>query len=307
MSSAGNRVSSQPPRAALSSEHRQARRGESGTSRLQRRIAQGTASVRRLLKRGPSAGLVFHHVPKCAGTSLGLAIRKNYAPWEFRAIPSDATVEAVRFFSAADDAEENLRLDDPRWDDVQRYRLHLLHTFLARGTRAVGGHVIYHPGIQATFGDTHHFITILRDPIERFVSQYFYSKHVHSYASLPTAFGERELEIAGPTWGRMLTAYLGDGAFIETPAAEVTPEQRIAGAKQAVEDMAVVGFVDRMEAFQRDMAEVVGIRVEVGHRNVRPARDDHGEEAWIRAAARRFCEPDMEVYEHALVLRARAS
>jgi hypothetical protein len=188
--------------------------------------------------------------------------------------------------------------DDPLWVDIHRHRLRMLYTILSNGTKAVRGHVVYDEALHRRFENSHDFITILRDPIERFVSQYFYNKHV-SRSRLSATFDDAELERVGPLWGSMMTFFLSGGPRSGALTVDVEDEQRVADAKEAVEALNVVGFVDRMEVFQRQLAAVTGLKLSVGRRNVRSSKDESEEERWIREAAPRFCAPDLEVYEHA--------
>ena len=280
----------------------------SGLAAAQRRFTQGLAAARALLGRDPRRGLVFHHIPKCAGSAIALSMRQHYAPWQYRAVPSDATVQTARFFDPAEAASPaaSRRLTDAHWVDVHAYRLRLLHTFLTNGARAVGGHIAYHPGIHEQFQHSHSFVTILRDPVERFVSQYFYTKHAHSYVRLPADFDDDDLEAVGPVWGSMITFFLGAGAELESAAAGDAADRWVPEAKRTLERLPVVGFVDDMDAFRRRLADTIGVRIDIGRRNVRPRRDDRDEERWIREVAPRFCAPDLEVYAHARAVRAEA-
>lgn len=96
-----------------------------------------------------------------------------------------------------------------------------------------------------------------------------------------------------------MTFFLSGGPRSGALTVDVEDEQRVADAKEAVEALNVVGFVDRMEVFQRQLAAVTGLKLSVGRRNVRSSKDESEEERWIREAAPRFCAPDLEVYEHA--------
>lgn len=266
-----------------------------------RRLRQGIASFKFAVNRSPQRGVVFHHIPKCAGSSVGSAIFQNYPPWQYGEVSAVSTVEAVRFFSDGTAAGSNAILDaaDPLWAAIHHHRLHLLYTLLASGTKAVRGHVVYHADLHRQFAQSHVFVTILRDPIERFVSQYFFNKHVHTYARLAPDFGTADLERIGPLWGSTITLYLSGGPRHGRFALDGDRDHRVAEAKRAVEAMDAVGFIDRMPLFQRRLAAVGGVRIEIGRRNVRPPRNDSDEERWIRDAAPRFCAPDLEVYDHA--------
>lgn len=273
----------------------------------QRRLAQGLSAARAVIGQSSRRGTVFHHIPKCAGTSVGDAFRRYYAPWRLRVVPHDASVRTGCLFAngAATATPAALDLDDPRWLDVHAHRLRLLHTFLTEGALAVSGHVIYHPIVHEQFRDSHCFVTILRDPIERFVSQYFYNKSVNSYARLPDQFGDADLERIGPAWGSMLTFFLGGGESVGRLEREPDMGKLVTEAKKAVEALNIVGFVDRMEMLRRDIANKIGIQIVVRRRNVGPSRRERSaEEEWVREAAKRFCEPDLEVYAHARALRA---
>lgn len=277
------------------------------TDRARRRFHQGMASLKFAVDRGPRCGVVFHHIPKCAGSSIGSAIFRHFPPWQYREVPASGTVEAARFFADDRDDGPTAMVDpaDPLWATIYAHRLHLLFTFVFAGARAVRGHVPYREELHQRFGRSHAFVTILRDPVERFVSQYFFNKGLDNYAKLPRTFDREDLERVGPIWGSTLTLYLSGGPREGSWPIDDDRDRRIAEAKRAVETLDVVGFIDDMAGFREHLAAVTGIRIDLQRRNVRSVREDREEETWIRAAAQRFCAPDLEVYEHARRVRAR--
>jgi len=259
-------------------------------------------TVRSMARSRRRTGLVFHHIPKCAGSSVAATLRKQYAPWQHRRVPSEATVHTSSYFFDEAGFHKNLRLKagDPRWKAIHAYRLQFLHTLLNNGAKAVSGHVYYHPGVHEQYQETHSFVTILRHPVDRFVSQYFFNKYGTPYVASPGEFDEEELEREGLAWGSALTCFLGGGRSLF--AAGETPNMAalVGEAKKAIETLNVVGFVDRMDLFQRMITETVGIDIRVGKRNTGKSRSDQkSEEVQVRELAQKYCEPDLEVYEHA--------
>lgn len=177
----------------------------------------------------------------------------------------------------------------------------MLHTFIDSGAKAASGHVLYHPGVQEQYAETHYFITILRDPVDRFVSQYFFNKKDSPYVTSPGDVTEEELAKEGEAWGSALAFFLGGGRSLFTAADDETSTATlVAEAKTAVERLSVVGFVDRMDMFQRALAEVVGIDLRIGRRNTaKPRSAESAEMQRVRELAQTYCAPDREVYEHA--------
>jgi hypothetical protein len=124
--------------------------------------------------------LVFVHVPKAAGTSLGRILRCHYGDAFER-------IDQVRRRELSDAAERGER--DPS-------------RAAAPGLRAVSGHLPF--GLARFFPDDALYVTVLRDPVQRTLSQYEY---------LLTRVGrpwEHDL-LPPPTRGLTVAQALGEG------------------------------------------------------------------------------------------------
>jgi hypothetical protein len=93
--------------------------------------------------------LLFEHLPKCAGTSVSLYLARQYWPHHAFATEGGAPMESVSQFA--------------RMPERQRFQFRLISGHCAHHLRAV-----VHPDTVK--------VTILRDPIERLISHYFYVK-----------------------------------------------------------------------------------------------------------------------------------
>ena len=122
------------------------------TSGIDSARAMLTAARRRL---HPSR-VVFHHAPKCGGTSVGRALRKRF-------ILSQATVLPEASFAA----EAALTPDAP-YEDVlcraESLRERMLLYHLAAGVDCISAHVRFGEAAWRGFSGKVRFVTMLRDP-----------------------------------------------------------------------------------------------------------------------------------------------
>jgi hypothetical protein len=251
-----------------------------------------TPALKHLTGCGPSHGIVFHHIPKCGGVSISSTMRAAYAPWLVRNIDASRTVKAVQILDAGPD-----EIGKIAWQDVHRLRTQLLVMYLAQGARCVSGHVQFSPAIQAHFRETHRFVTVLRDPVDRFVSQFLYSTCAsRSYDRRDMDWTEADLVSTGPRWGRTVARFLA-GA---DEAGDIEDEELVARAKQALHALDIVGFLDDLPAFAKAVHDSTGARLAIAHENRSPAKQtkelhDHP----LMERVREYCTVDREIYAYA--------
>lgn len=193
--------------------------------------------------------VVFHHVPKCAGTSVSRALRIRYALSE-ASIAAPATVDIVRARSSYENGTFEQRLNE-----LRQLRTSLLHYFLWKDYYFVGGHVPFSSTVHAAFRSTYKFITVLRAPEDRFISQYFFNlnREHHAKVTLPL---EEYLETpdAWVTANRYTEYFSGDEALKVGPGCE-----QVTKAIQNLQAFDLVGFTDRMGDFTKGLKGVLGI------------------------------------------------
>ena len=117
-------------------------------------------SVRRtLVDRLLPQRFVFHHVPKC----------KRYLPSQATVLP-EQSCRAFEAFTGRGDREQMLV-------DVLDLREQMLLYLMYGDTRCVSAHVRFSQAAYDNFSNSYKFITILREPVSRFLSHYNWSRN----------------------------------------------------------------------------------------------------------------------------------
>ena len=235
-------------------------------------------------------GLVFHHVPKCGGTSVGMTIRRRYLLSQTGIVPGPS------FFAAGSITMSSDRLSVLQQAKEFRERLLLYHLY--NGVRCVSAHVRFSTVAYENFHASHGFITMLRDPVERYISHYFYGAGRDGHMSIDMPLDEFVETEEGRQYGAAYCDYFsGLSAFEDFGTANA-----IARAKRNLSLFAVVGFLDDLGDFRQRVGKEFGFRPRVGHKNRGLASIKGIEKSVSPQTLDRIellCSPDREIYEFA--------
>jgi hypothetical protein len=236
--------------------------------------------------------ICFIHVPKCAGTSIVDAIRKQYRLRD-RALRRDRFVN----INAKASAKGSEILNEELWS----YREKLLAYYLSiKKYIFVSGHFPFSEAAVKKYQDEWAFISILRNPIDRWFSHYFYNrykqgKHFATNLSLE--------EYADTEDGRSL-GLLYHRLFNGEPNAEIgSTTESYEKVIRNIDKLACIGVVEHMDAFYQDFYQKFGVRVALKIVNKNPiSREDRLElvSKKMLKKVEKICEPDLQIYSYVL-------
>lgn len=253
-------------------------------------IDLGRDGLRYLRRRRHPNRLVFHHAPKCGGTSVGRALRRRYILSQTTILP-EATYLAEA--ALAPDADRLTLLHR-----AERLRERMLLYHLAAGVDCISAHVRFSDAAFAAFQGQARFVTMLREPTARFLSHYRWSHgRPHGHAHIPEPF---PAFLETPAAARLGAFYVYFFSGLP-PEADMTTTDALDRAKANLERLDVVGFLDDPERFERRIEAEVGVRVRIGRENrgagPMPDVSDHAD----RIAA--LTAPDRALFDHAREIR----
>lgn len=122
-----------------------------------------SARVRAMDKIGPQR-FVYHHVPKCGGTSVARALRKRYMLSQVTVKPE----ESFRTFEVVTGRSDRAQM----LIDVAALREQMLLYHLFDNICCISLHVAFSETAHQKFSGHYKFITVLREPVSRFISHF---------------------------------------------------------------------------------------------------------------------------------------
>jgi hypothetical protein len=242
--------------------------------------------------------IVFHHVPKCGGTSVGRSLRRAYFLSQGTVRPEES-FRAYATYTSHDDRDEAV-------SEVFAFREMMLLYLLYSDIRCVAAHVAFNTATHEAFRDRYAFVTLLRDPVERFISHYFWShRREGAYASITD---ELEDFLETPR-ARMLGCTYARYFFGSPPGTDLRTSPDTQAAIENLRRLDSVGFLDDVGHFERALRRLTGKRVRIGRENVGRHKSKYAAilEGPLRDKILEVCAPDREVWEAVQDLRAVTS
>ncbi|MEM9196993.1 MAG: hypothetical protein AAGD12_03990 [Pseudomonadota bacterium] len=232
---------------------------------------------------------LFVHLPKCGGTSLANALYATvplHRPIAVVDAVSTRRAAAILAFGRDDPWLCHEDLDAGHHTFALRERLALSH--MAQGMRLVHGHIPLTPRIARHFSTSYRIVTVLRDPVERAVSNFRMAVRAGLIGP------DIDQWLASPLAQRHATAYLRyfSGSW---QIAHRNEAAALARAEAALSRISLIGFLDEMPDFTRRFREMFGVSLALPHLNAAPDQAPPLS-ASQRARLEALCVPDLVLY-----------
>lgn len=261
-----------------------------------RRADNVSLRLRSLVRPPLQRRVFFMHLEKCGGTSVSRTLRRLYLNWRI-----DDCKRIIHL-----DHEASLAAASAQALPMFAYREQLLYYLLAQEDAAfVTGHFQVSRPLVETFRDEWIFLIMLREPVRRWISHYFFNRfkadpHGRLHTSLEAYLDTPRAASLGQDYVRLLT---GRGVYGTPEHPETPPPEVVEQAKHALDRFHVVGCLEDLGGFIAQVEGVLGTSLNMGHENKNPAPPSRRAEAVtpaLRKQIRALCAPNIEMYRHAL-------
>lgn len=230
--------------------------------------------------------LIYIHVPKCGGSSFGSALRIRYFA-SHGAIPlnqGDQTLpkaERIESDYAARGAQ--------------------LRELVTQRKQFITGHVQYDRELHDGPAAGYRFVTLLRDPVERFVSHYNYLQRKHPDPNRPNELSDF-LETSDAR--RIASQYLFYFAGV-TSDNSVNLTQDIETAQQNLQRFDLVGNLAEPDAFSRALRHITRLPIMKWRRNAAPHATHIP--AHLHGKIEDICQADIQIFNAIHPAKTRAA
>lgn len=241
--------------------------------------------------------IVFFHVPKCGGSSVRDALKSAYRKKKLFARNIEFHLDSHASKASSDCLDENLAV----------HREHVfLYKFMLRKYFLLTGHFPYSDSAAKAKAKDDLFITLIRDPYDRKLSQYYYNRHKaerKKHFRTDLSLEDWLQKTIESTYPGSYTGYFCGNVRLERRADEADGQfvqRHVDAAIENLRTFDVVGNVSDMAGFAGEVSRKSGLSVRIEHlrRSPKSGYPKFREQPkHIQTLLEASCEHDARIYE----------
>lgn len=184
---------------------------------------------------------------------------------------------------------------------ILKFREELLLYFLSqKDTKYISGHFCFSEVAHHEYCNKFAFITVLRDPVERWISLYFFNRfkkddHCKIEMNLETYIDSAFARSQGHEYVKFLGGADEYGDY--------TSQTAIDKAIRNLHKFAVVGTLEHLDNFVENFETRFRVRLEIERKNKNPKSASYKKSIitnQMEQRIRAICQPDITIYQYAL-------
>lgn len=182
--------------------------------------------------------------------------------------------------------------------DPIAYNRDILSYFLAQNYRYVYGHFAFSKAAYDVFKDKYAFVTVLRDPVKKWFSLYFYNRYKKSnhYALNDDLDMFLESELAVGYGSDYAMQFAGDDTITD-----FTSQEAIDRAISNLKLFDLVGVMEQFPVFVQGFQSLIGVDLKIRHLRKNPVSHEEQRRAITPEILERVQElnrPNLAIYEY---------
>ena len=235
--------------------------------------------------------IIFHHIPKCGGTSIVMGLAMTYYPWQL-------LTRGRKGFAGNLNAPASSKEAEKKGINRYQYRRQLLAERVNQGHYPmISGHYPFNPDLYELKKDQWHFVSLLRDPLERWYSEYYWNRYKdHEYRKTNLSIEEYLESDHGLENTRSFINFFSTSLNNSDPVTEAEKNE----ALNNIIKLDVVGCLEKLDQFQSAMKHKFGRKPFFLKTNKSPAPLDIEERPDTDSAFHKkltsLLEADQEIY-----------